>query len=131
MTQNNNLKTQSKLETQSSKYELIKKIPFKTIIGTGIIVSISIVFYKNYDKFIIFYNNVCDFYDRICYYCNIFKKLLFFKIGLNLTNKSIKTVTEINYYKNKFICLSTLNKVKTTKDIINIVFRRGIKLIKK
>ena len=48
MTQNNNLKTQSKLETQSSKYELIKKIPFKTIIGTGIIVSISIVFYKNF-----------------------------------------------------------------------------------
>jgi hypothetical protein len=87
MIQNNNLKTQSraagaarnpwgdgsrpggsKLETQSSKYELIKKIPFKTIIGTGIVVSIITVFYKNFDK--------------ICYYYKIIKNLVWARRAL-------------------------------------------------
>lgn len=118
MIQNNNLKTQSKLETQSSKYEFIKKIPFKTIIGTGIIVSIITVIYKNFDK--------------ICYYYNIIKNLVFLNLGYKLTNKCIKIITTTNLYnKNKLIILPTINKTKIIKDIINITFRGVKKFIKK
>jgi len=93
MTENNSLKPQSELEIKFSKYRSIKKIFFVVITGTGVIISIYI-FYKNYDKFINYYNDICEFYDKLCYYSKIIKNLFFFKIGLNLTKRSIKIVTE-------------------------------------
>jgi hypothetical protein len=113
MTQNNNLI----FEKRDSKYKYIKiEIPYKFIIGTGLFVGSYIIVYKNYNK--------------ICYYLNIFKNIFFFKLGYNLTNKCVKTMTQINN-KNKIIYFPTINRAKTIKDIISVIYKGGSKFIKK
>lgn len=115
MTKNYNLK----FEKRYSKYKYIKiEIPLKFIIGMGVFVGSSIIFYKNYNK--------------ICKHLNILKNLFYLNLGLKFTNKCINTITEINNNnKNKYIFLPTINRAKTIKNILYTVYRGVSRFIKK
>ncbi|GAB2626260.1 hypothetical protein GCM10027035_22520 [Emticicia sediminis] len=130
MNPKNNLEIQTQSEINDSENRLIKKISYKIIIGTGIIVSIIVVLYKYSDKIINYYHKIYDYY-------NIIKDLFFLRIGYKLTNNCVKKITELNNFKNKFISVPTINRTsiinrtKNITEIINKVFKGTSKFIKK
>jgi hypothetical protein len=130
MNPENNLEIQTQSEINDSENRLIKKISYKIIIGTGIIVSIIVVLYKYSDKIIYYYHKIYDYY-------NIIKDLFFLRIGYKLTNNCVKKITEFNNFKKKFISVPTINRTpiinrtKNITEIINKVFKGTSKFIKK